>query len=185
MIHDVLSQFGFFRIRSSPHPRVDNALVIGALKRDLERKGKKMMEENLFTEETWKKKRRLGVGWRERETMKRWLSSGRFRPDQRTTCCECNENEPVKLTVTRGSDSHVHRQNAVCVDMGPRPQPVMWNPLTSGGRAKGTAGGSRRRTPWSKGAEPTLQADPSKKPSKMYSAYLKAYRRTLPCPRGS
>lgn len=36
-VHDVLGQFGFVRVGSSAHPRVNDALIVGALKRYLEK----------------------------------------------------------------------------------------------------------------------------------------------------
>lgn len=37
-IHDVLGQFGFIRVGGSAHPRVNDALIVGALKRYLQKK---------------------------------------------------------------------------------------------------------------------------------------------------
>lgn len=34
-VHDVLGQFGFVRVGGSAHPRVNDALIVGALKRYL------------------------------------------------------------------------------------------------------------------------------------------------------
>lgn len=36
-VHDVLCQFGFIRVGSSAHPRVNDALVVSALKRYLQK----------------------------------------------------------------------------------------------------------------------------------------------------
>lgn len=37
-VHDVLGQFGFIRVGGSAHPRVNDALIVGALKRYLQKK---------------------------------------------------------------------------------------------------------------------------------------------------